>query len=89
MEGDAPSFRQVDVSLSKELAFGVHKFLLRADALNVLDTVNYGGFDDFGGGPVGAGNPSNSIGGDNLNLGKPNSIRGDPRTFRVSLSYRF
>ena len=47
------------------------------------------GFDDFGGGPVGANNPSNSIGGDNLNLGKPNSIRGNPRTFRVSLSYRF
>jgi hypothetical protein len=38
---------------------------------------------------VGQGGTANSIGGDNLNLGKPNSIRGDPRTFRVSLSYRF
>jgi outer membrane receptor protein involved in Fe transport len=89
VEGDAPSYRQVDVGLSKELAFGIHRISVRLDALNVFDTINYGGFDDFGGGPVAAGNPSNSIGGDNLNLGKPNSIRGDPRTFRLALSYRF
>ena len=89
VEGDAPSFRQVDVSLSKEFAWGMHRFLVRADVLNVFDTVNYGGFDDFGGGPVGPGGTANSIGGDNLNLGHPNSIRGDPRTFRVMLSYRF
>ncbi len=89
VEGDAPSFRQVDVSLSKGFAWGIHRFVVRADALNVFDTVNYGGFDDFGGGPVGAGGQGNSIGGDNLNLGRPNSIRGDPRTFRLSLSYSF
>jgi hypothetical protein len=89
VEGDAPSYRQVDLGLSKEFGFGMHRFMVRADVLNVFDTVNYGGFDDFGGGPVGQGGTANSIGGDNLNLGKPNSIRGDPRTFRVSLSYRF
>ena len=89
VEGDAPSFRQVDVGLSKAFAWGMHRFMVRADALNVFDTVNYGGFDDFGGGPVAAGGQANSIGGDNLNLGRPNSIRGDPRTFRVTLSYSF
>ena len=88
-EGDSTSFRQVDVGLSKELAFGIHRLMLRLDVLNVFDTVNYLGRDDFGGGPVAPGNPRNSIGGDNLNLGTPNSIRGDTRTFRLTLSYRF
>jgi len=89
VEGDAPSFRQVDVGLSKEFAWGIHRFMVRADALNVFDTVNYGFFDDFGGGPVAAGGQANSIGGDNLNLGRPSDIRGDPRTFRLTLSYSF
>jgi len=62
---------------------------LRADVLNLFNTTNYGGFDDWGGGPVGAGNPKNEVGGDNLNLGKPNSTRGDTRTLRVALNYKF
>ena len=89
VEGDAPSFRQADLSLAKVLDFGSHKFNLRVDAINAFNTVNYGGFDDFGGGPVGAGQPKNAVGGDNLNLGKPNSIRGDTRTFRLTLGYKF
>ena len=89
VEGDGPSFRQVDVSASKEWQVAGHRLNLRADVLNVFNTVNYGGLDDWGGGPVAPGNPTNKVGGDNLNLGKPNSIRGDTRTLRVSLGYRF
>ncbi len=86
VEGDAPSFRQVDVGVTKEFSFGSQRFGLRADILNVFNTTNYGGFDDWGGGP---GNPQNYLGGDNANLGKPNAIRGDPRTFRLAVNYRF
>lgn len=90
VEGDSPSFRQVDVSISKELNFGKYaNFTLRADVLNLLNTTNYGGFDDWGGGPVAPGNPANRLGGDNLNLDKPNAIRGDPRTYRLAVVYRF
>jgi outer membrane receptor protein involved in Fe transport len=89
VEGYSPSFRQVDVSVSKQLAFGAHKFSLRADVLNLFNVTNYDGFDDFVGAPPAAGNPTNRLGGDNLNLDKPNSIRGDPRTFRLAVIYRF
>ncbi len=89
VEGDSPSFRQVDLSVSKQVAFGAHKFSVRADVLNVFNVTNYDGFDDFAGAPPAAGNPSNEFGGDNLNLNKPNSIRGDPRTFRLAVIYRF
>jgi hypothetical protein len=86
VKGDAPSFMQVDVSLGKEFAVWGQKFSVRADVLNVFDKTNYGGFDDWGGGP---GNPQNWVGGDNPNLGKPNSIRGDTRTLRLMLGYKF
>ena len=33
--------------------------------------------------------PTNPFGGDNLNLNKPNSIRGDPRTVRIALGVRW
>lgn len=89
VEGDATSFRQVDVGISREFQLMGRTFGLRADVLNVLGTANYGGFDDWGGGPVAPGNPTNAVGGDNLNLGKPNSIRGDNRTVRVALNYKF
>ncbi|HYS14905.1 MAG TPA: TonB-dependent receptor, partial [Burkholderiaceae bacterium] len=88
-EGDSPSFRQVDMSLSKELALGATRFTLRADVFNIFNTINYGGFDDFAGAPPPPGNPTNSFGGDNLNLNKPNSIRGDPRTVRIALGVRW
>jgi outer membrane receptor protein involved in Fe transport len=85
-EGDAPSFTQVDVSLAKEFAILSQKLTLRADVLNLFDKTNYGGFDDWVGGP---GNPQNYLGGDNANLGKPNSVRGDTRTIRLALGYKF
>jgi outer membrane receptor protein involved in Fe transport len=90
VEGDSPSFRQVDLSVAKQFAFGAHKFSLRADVLNVFNVTNYGGFDDFAGAPPSdATAPTNEFGGDNLNLNKPNAIRGDPRTFRLAVIYRF
>jgi hypothetical protein len=76
--------------VSKQLAFGAHRFSLRADVLNLFNVTNYDGFDDFvGAPPAAAGAPTNRLGGDNLNLDKPNSIRGDPRTFRLAVIYRF
>jgi len=89
VEGDAPSFRQVDLSLGKEFGYGAHRFTVRGDVLNVFGVTNYGGFDDWGGGPVAAGSQANQYGGDNLNVGKPNAIRGDNRTVRLVLSYKF
>jgi outer membrane receptor protein involved in Fe transport len=83
---DAPDFKQFDVSVSKGFTFGAHTLSLRLDVLNVFDSTNYGGFDDWGGGP---GNPQNVYGGDNPNVGKPNSIRGDTRTYRLALGYKF
>jgi outer membrane receptor protein involved in Fe transport len=90
VEGSSPSFRQVDVSVSKQVAFGAHKFSVRADVLNLFNVTNYDGFDDGAGDPpTVAGAPTNRLGGRNLNLDKPNSIRGDPRTFRLAVIYRF
>lgn len=86
VKGDTPDFQQVDVSLSKAFAFAGQSVSLRLDVLNLFNKTNYGGFDDWGGGP---GNPQNAVGGDNPNLGKPNSIRGDTRTFRLALAYKF
>ncbi len=89
VEGDAPSFRQVDLGVARDFNVFGNVIALRADVLNVFNTTNYGGFDDWGGGPVAPGAPANAVGGDNLNLGKPNSIRGDTRTLRLALSYKF
>ncbi|MFO1225986.1 TonB-dependent receptor domain-containing protein [Roseateles sp.] len=90
VKGDAPSYRQVDIGLAKELSLGAHhKFTLRADVLNLFKNTNYGGFDDWGGGPVGGNDPKNAVGGDNLNLGKPNSTTGDPRVVRIAVHYKF
>jgi hypothetical protein len=83
---DAPDFKQVDLSVSKNFTFASQTLGLRLDVLNVFNSTNYGGFDDWGGGP---GNPQNQYGGDNPNVGKPNSIRGDTRTYRLALQYRF
>lgn len=89
VEGDATAFKQFDLGLSKEFAVVGHKLGLRLDALNLFNAKNYGGFDDWGGGPVGTGGTKNAVGGDNLNLGKPNSMRGDMRTYRLVASVKF
>jgi|CXWL01.1.fsa_nt_gi hypothetical protein len=86
-EGKATNFSQLDLSVARDIALAGQTLHFRADLLNALNTVNYGGFDDWGGGPTTG--PKNSVGGDNLNLGKPNSIRGDNRTLRLMIGYKF
>ncbi len=88
--GYETAFKQVDVGLAKAFSvYGDTKLTIRADVLNLFNAKNYGGFDDWGGGPVGAGQPTNQFGGDNLNLGKPNSMRGQMRTYRLMASIKF
>lgn len=89
VKGEATNFRQVDLGVLRDFKLMGHTLGLRADVLNVFKTTNYGGFDDWGGGPVAPGNPANAVGGDNLNLGKPNSTRGDNRTVRIALNAKF
>lgn len=88
--GYETSFKQVDVSLAKAFSLGgSNRMTVRADILNLFNTSNYGGFDDWVGGPPAAGKPSNQFGGDNVNLGKPNGMRGSMRTFRLVTSIKF
>lgn len=88
-EGDSSSYRVVDVSLSKEFRYAIHRFNVRLDVLNLFNADNYGGFDDWIGGKAAAGAPANAYGGDNVNLGKPNSMRSDNRALRLGASYKF
>ena len=86
LKGESNTFRQVDLGIAKDVTIGIGKFTLRADVLNLFNTVNYGGYDSFGGGP---GNPQNYLGGDNPNLGVPGSISGPMRTLKLSMRYQF
>ncbi|RFP20510.1 TonB-dependent receptor [Duganella sp. BJB488] len=85
-KGNGSAFHQVDVGVSKEVGFRYGKVSLRADVLNLFSSVNYGGYDGWGGGP---GNPQNRLGGDNKNLGTPNSVGGPMRTVKFSARYAF
>jgi outer membrane receptor protein involved in Fe transport len=88
-EGDAPSYRQVDIGLGKQVGWGEHRFTVRADVLNLFNARNYSGFDDGIGGKPAPNAPANHYGGDNLNVDKPNTVRGDNRTVRLMLGYKF
>ncbi len=87
--GESPSYRQVDISLGKEFRYGAHRLGLRLDVLNLFGADNFNGFDDWVGSAPAAGQPANRLGGDNLNLDKPNSARGDNRAMRVVVNYKF
>ena len=86
VEGKPGNFNQVDMGLSKDFHIGPGSLRLRADVLNLFNRTNWGYYDDWGGGP---GNPQNYLGGDNPNLGARNDIRGDMRTYKVTVSYTF
>ncbi|MBI3731538.1 MAG: TonB-dependent receptor [Burkholderiales bacterium] len=86
VKGDGSSFRQLDFGLAKNMTLGIGKLIFRLDVANLLNTVNYGGADDWGGGP---GNPQNYLGGDNVNLGKYNGLAGPMRTVKLSVRYLF
>jgi outer membrane receptor protein involved in Fe transport len=85
-EGDGGAFRQVDLALSKDVGVGFGKVGLRMDVLNLFNTVNYGSYDSWGGGP---GNKQNWLGGDNKNLGVPGGVRGVMRTVKFTARYAF
>lgn len=82
--GDKDDFKQFDLGLAKDFSLPLGKVRVRLDVLNLFNTVNYGGYDDWVGGP---GNPQNYLGGDNANLGTPNSRGGPMRTYKLGIAY--
>ncbi|MED5621986.1 TonB-dependent receptor [Ideonella sp. BN130291] len=86
VKGDGKAFRQFDLGIAKDVGVGFGRITVRADVLNLFNSINYGGFDDWGGGP---GNPQNYLGGDNANLGKPNGMAGPMRTVKLTARYAF
>lgn len=84
--GDKDDFKQFDLGLAKDIALPIGRITVRLDVLNLFNTVNYGGYDDWVGGP---GNPQNYLGGDNANLGTPNSRGGPMRTYKLGIAYKW
>ncbi|MEK8032276.1 TonB-dependent receptor [Ideonella sp. DXS29W] len=80
VEGKSRDFSQFDLGLAKDWSVAFGKVNTRLDVLNLFDTKNYGGYNDWAGGQ---GEPLNP------DLGKPNSMRGPMRTLRVVLGYKF
>ena len=78
--------KQFDLSLSKAIKVPGGEFSLRVDVLNLFNTVNWTGYDDWGGGP---GNPQNWTGGDNATLGKRTGVGLPMRTYKLSMRYAF
>ena len=86
-EGEGGIFRQVDLAMSKDIGTGFGKVSLRFDVLNLFNTVNYGGYDAWVGGPSTP--PKNYLGGDNTNLGTSSNVAGPMRTVKLSARYSF
>jgi hypothetical protein len=86
-KGDGGVFRQVDLALAKDVPVGFGQVSLRMDVLNLFNTINYGGYDGWGGGPSTP--PQNMLGGDNKNLGVPGSVSGPMRTVKFTARYAF
>ena len=63
------------------------KIALRIDVLNLFNTINYGSYDAWGGGPSSP--PVNYLGGDNKNLGVAGGVAGPMRTVKLSARYAF
>ena len=84
--GDGGAFRKFDLGISKDVTVKSGKLAFRLDVINLFNTMNYGGADDWIGGP---GNPQNAYGGDNANVGVPNGFEGPMRTVKLSMKYSF
>lgn len=79
--GGAQDFSQVDLRLTKRFEFIPGQELeLIAEAFNVFNSENFGGYDGF--------IPIEGLQ-NNLNYGQPNSLGGPPRSFQVGVRYRF
>ncbi|HUD93849.1 TonB-dependent receptor [Sphingobium sp.] len=81
--GKTKDFRQVDLRLTKTVALGGGKEIqLIAEAFNIFNRANFGGYDGFIPYPVNDpdGNP---------NFGTPNSLAGPPRSFQFGARFRF
>jgi hypothetical protein len=87
VKGDGGPYRQVDVALSKDVSVGFGRVSLRMDVLNLFNTINYAGYDAWGGGPSTP--PQNWVGGDNSHLGVPGSVSGPMRTVKFTARYAF
>lgn len=86
-KGEGGAFREVDLALSKDIGVGFGRLGLRMDILNLFNTINYAGYDAWGGGPTTT--PQNYLGGDNKNLGTPGAVAGPMRTVKLSARYTF
>ncbi len=85
--GEGQQFRQLDVGIAKAVGLGIGKLTLRADVINLLNTVNYtGGYDGWAGAPTNT--PVNYLGGDNAHLGVPDGFT-TATARRVKLSVRY
>lgn len=84
-KGDTPTFRQFDLTIAKDVPLGGGQFTVRLDVINLFNTTNYKGWDDWAGGP----GTANFLGGDNAHLGVPNDIAGPMRTLKLSMRYAF
>jgi hypothetical protein len=80
VEGKSRDFSQIDLGVGKDWGVGFGKLNTRLDVLNLFNTKNYGGYNDWAGGQDEPLNPD---------LGKPNSMRGPMRTLRLVLGYKF
>lgn len=85
-KGEVDPFNQVDLALSKDMRLGFGRLNFRFDVLNVFNNINYGRYEEWGGGP---GNPQNWLGGDNARLGMPTGMAGPMRTVKLTVSYRY
>ena len=85
--GEKDDFKQIDLGLAKEVALPFGRVTLRLDVLNVFNSTNYAGYNDWIGGASTP--PRNEYGGDNAEFGKPNGRGGPMRTYKLGLSYKW
>jgi hypothetical protein len=87
IKGESDNFKQVDIGVARDIAFRFGALTLRADVINLFNSINYGGYDGWVGGPN-APRP-NRYGGDNPNVGLANGMGGPMRTLKLSARYAF